>query len=183
MAVLEELRYRLRLLVGQLQARDMELADVRRRLQHATAETRQLGEQLELTQDQVQDLEVRVLDLTDSNSQYARQVQTYAVHQARASAEACQARADLVQAVRVHHRDMEAILTEDAVLRKRVDTLQALPPQRVMCPICSDDALLYVALPCEHVLCQQCCGSLAGGCPFCRESFAVESIARFRRWW
>ncbi len=131
---------------------------------------------INVAEGRVEMLEMELIDLRESNDNYATIVQRQAV-QHRNDARLLEAlRDELVEGIEAHGREINRLVAASQSEHRGADA--------VGCPVCSEDTPeIYHVLPCcNHALCASCSAACGHRCPFCRASDRRQR-ATFRRWW
>ncbi len=142
---------------------------------------------LDAAEHRVEVLQMEVIDLRESNEQYAVAVQRQAVQLRERAAQLQRLDDELVSGIERHGREISRLTTR---LNDAVEAAAAASASSasVACLVCNEERDVYHALPCcSHALCAAC-SALCRRCPFCRAEAAAQQPPRasrvaFRRWW
>lgn len=135
---------------------------------------------INVAEGRVEMLEMELIDLRESNDNYATIVQRQAV-QHRNDARLLEAlRDELLEGIEAHGREINRLVEASTA----ASSAQHIDMRTVGCPVCSEDTPeIYHVLPCcNHALCASCSAACGHRCPFCRASDRRQR-ATFRRWW
>jgi FtsZ-binding cell division protein ZapB len=139
-----------------------------------------LDDIVDTAEHRVEVLQMEVIDLRESNEQYAVAVQRQAVQLRERAARLQRLDDELLSGIERHGREISRLTA-----RLHDTAVPSGPAAAVACLVCNEERDVYHALPCcSHALCAAC-SAMCRRCPFCRAEAEPPRASRvaFRRWW